>query len=124
MQLTAAVQLSYLPEQGQKLALNASEKYGIKITEGMAAKVRKGPMIEKAITEDIARVQPESDPLGLPVEKNRCLNQSNFRLESEKSISQKQTQRKWKTLLIRLLQPGLRKEDRRRECSMKSNYHS
>lgn len=56
MQLTAAVQLSYLPEQGQKLALNASEKYGIKITEGMAAKVRKGPMKEKTITEAIAGV--------------------------------------------------------------------
>lgn len=68
MQLTAAVQLSYLPEQGQKLALNASEKYGIKITEGMAAKVRKGPMTEKAITEAIAGVQSELDPLGLPVE--------------------------------------------------------
>lgn len=71
MQLTAAVQLSYLPEQGQKLALNASEKYGIKITEGMVAKVRKGPMTEKAITEAIAGVQPESDPLGLPVEEKQ-----------------------------------------------------
>lgn len=71
MQLTVAVQLSYLPEQGQKLALNASEKYGIKITEGMAAKVRKGPMTEKAITEAIAGVQPESDPLGLPVEEKQ-----------------------------------------------------
>lgn len=68
MQLTAAVQLSYLPEQGQKLALGASEKFGIKITESMAAKVRKGPMTEKAITEAIAGVQPEPDPLGLPVE--------------------------------------------------------
>lgn len=68
MQLTAAVQLSYLPEQGQKLALNASEKFGIKITEGMATKVRKGPMTEKAITEAIAGAQPEPDPLGLPVE--------------------------------------------------------
>lgn len=55
----------------------------------MAAKVRKEPMTEKAITEAIAGVQPES----------------------EKSISQKQTQRKWKTLLIRLLQPGLRRKD-------------
>lgn len=68
MQLTAAVQLSYLPEQGQKLALGASEKFGIKITESMATKVRKGPMTEKAITEAIAGVQPEPDPLGLPVE--------------------------------------------------------
>ena len=63
MQLTAAVQLSYLPEQGQKLALNASERFGIKITEGMAAKIRKGSITEKAITEAIVGVQPEPDPL-------------------------------------------------------------
>ena len=68
MQLTAAVQLSYLSQQGQKLALNVSEKFGIKITEGMATKVRKGPMTEKAITEAIAGAQPEPDPLGVPVE--------------------------------------------------------
>ena len=68
MQLTAAVQLSYLPEQGQKLALIASNKFDVKITESIAAKVRKGAMTEKAITEAIAGVQSEPDPLGLPVE--------------------------------------------------------
>ena len=78
MQLTAAVQLSYLPEQGQKLALNASERFGIKITEGMAAKIRKGSMIEKAITEAIAGVQPEPDPLGLPVVEKTVLKPIKF----------------------------------------------
>jgi ParB family chromosome partitioning protein len=68
MQLTAAVQLSYLPEQAQKLALNASEKSGVKITESIASKVRKGSMTEKAITEAVAGVQPEPHPLGVPIE--------------------------------------------------------
>lgn len=68
MKLTAAVQLSYIPEQGQKLVLNASEKFDIRITESIAAKVRKCPMTEKAITEVIVGVQPEPDSLELPIE--------------------------------------------------------
>lgn len=70
MQLMAAVQLSYLPEQAQKLALEASEKSGVAINKDIAAKVRKAPMTEKAITEAIAGKQPEVDPvLGVVEEK-------------------------------------------------------
>lgn len=63
MQLIAAVQLSYLPEQAQKLALEASEKSGVAINRDIAAKVRKAPMTEKAILEAIAGKQPEVDPV-------------------------------------------------------------
>ena len=70
MQLMAAVQLSYLPEQAQKLALEASEKFGVAINRDIAAKVRKAPMTEKAILEAIAGKQPEVDPvLGVVEEK-------------------------------------------------------
>lgn len=66
----AAVQLSYLPEQAQKLALEASEKSGVVINKDIAAKVRKAPMTEKAILEAIAGKQPEVDPvLGVVEEK-------------------------------------------------------
>lgn len=47
LQLMAAVQLSYLPEQGQK----------------MAADARKGAMTTKAITEAFVGVQPEPDTM-------------------------------------------------------------
>ena len=71
MQLMAAVQLSYLPEQAQKLALEASEKSGVAINKDIAAKVRKAPMTEKAILEAIAGKQPEVDPvLGVVEEKS------------------------------------------------------
>lgn len=63
MQLMAAVQLSYLPEQAQRMALQASEKSGIAINKDIASKVRKAPMTEKAITEAIAGKQPEVDLL-------------------------------------------------------------
>lgn len=63
MQLLAAVQLSYLPEQAQRLALEASKKHGITINKDIAAKVRKAPMTELAITEAIAGKQPEVDPV-------------------------------------------------------------
>lgn len=49
MQLMAAVQLSYLPEQEQRMALQVSEKFGISINKDIALKVRKAPMTEKAI---------------------------------------------------------------------------
>lgn len=70
MQLMAAVQLSYLPEQAQKLALEVSEKSGVAINKDIAAKVRKAPMTEKAILEAIAGKQPEVDSvLGVVEEK-------------------------------------------------------
>lgn len=70
MQLKAAVQLSYLPEQAQRMALQASEKSGIAINKDIASKVRKAPMTEKAITEAISGKQPEVDPvLGVVEEK-------------------------------------------------------
>ncbi len=63
MQLMAAVQLSYLPEQAQKLAMEASKKSGVAINKDIAAKVRKAPMTEKTILEAIAGKQPEVDPV-------------------------------------------------------------
>ena len=69
MQLTAAVQLSYLPEQGQRMALKVSEKSGINITEKIAKQIRKAKMTEKDIREAIAGPDPEINPLtGKPVE--------------------------------------------------------
>lgn len=69
MQLTAAVQLSYLPEQGQRMALEVSEKSGINITENIAKQIRKAKMTEKDIREAITGPDPEIDPLtGKPVE--------------------------------------------------------
>lgn len=65
LQLMAAVQLSYLPEQGQKMALEAAEKAGVSINKKMAADARKGAMTTKAITEAIAGVQPEPNPWGI-----------------------------------------------------------
>lgn len=54
MQLTAAVQLSYLPEQGQRMALEVSEKSGTNITEKIAKEIQKAKMTEKDICEAIA----------------------------------------------------------------------
>lgn len=66
--LLAGVQLSYLPEQSQKLALKASKESGISINKEIAMKVRNAPMTEKAIREAVAGVQPIPHPLGLVVE--------------------------------------------------------
>lgn len=54
MQLTAAVQLSYLPEQGQRMALEVSEISGTNIAEKVAKEIRKAKMTEKDIREAIA----------------------------------------------------------------------
>lgn len=68
MQLMAAVQLSYLPEQGQRMALEVSEKSGINITEKIAKEVRKAKMTEKDIREAIAGPDPEINKLtGEPI---------------------------------------------------------
>lgn len=68
MQITAAVQLSYLPEQGQRMALEASEKSGTNITEKIAKEIRKAKMTEKDIREAIAGLDPEIDKLtGEPI---------------------------------------------------------
>ena len=69
MQLLAAVQLSYLPEAGQRLAVSVSKKSGIAINKEIAKKVRNAPMTEKAITEAVAGVQPEVDPVLGVIEK-------------------------------------------------------
>lgn len=63
MQLMAAVQLSYLPKQGQRMALEVSEKSGIGITEKIAKEVRKAKMTEKDIREAIAGPDPEINKL-------------------------------------------------------------
>lgn len=68
MQLTAAVQLSYLPEQGQRMALEVSEKSGIGITERIAKEIRKAKMTEKDIREAIVSPDPEINKLtGEPI---------------------------------------------------------
>lgn len=69
MLLTAAVQLSYLPEQGQRIALKVSEESNTKLTEKIASKIRNGPMTEKGIKEAIVGVQPDQHPLGIVEEK-------------------------------------------------------
>ena len=69
LQLMAAVQLSFMPEQAQRLALNASEKSGTAINMEIAKKVRNAPMTEKAITEAVAGAQPEMDPVLGVIEK-------------------------------------------------------
>lgn len=65
LQMMAAVQLSFLPEQAQQMALDASKESGIRISKDMAAKIRSGPMTVKAITEAVAGVKPEPNPLGI-----------------------------------------------------------
>lgn len=68
MQLTAAVQLSYLPEQGRRMALEVSEKSGTNITEKIAKKIWKAKMTEKDIREAIADPDPEINKLtGEPI---------------------------------------------------------
>lgn len=68
MQLTAAIQLSYLPEQGQRMALEVSEKSGTNITEKIAKEIRKAKMTEKDIREAIAGPDPEINKLtGEPI---------------------------------------------------------
>ena len=69
LQLMAAVQLSFMPETAQKLALEASVKSGITINKEIAKKVRNAPMTEKAITEAVAGKQPEVDPVLGVIEK-------------------------------------------------------
>ncbi|MCR5323380.1 MAG: ParB/RepB/Spo0J family partition protein [Lachnospiraceae bacterium] len=69
MQLTAAVQLSYLPEQGQRMALEVSEKSGTNITEKIAKEIRNVKMTEKDIREAIAGPDPEINKLtGEPIQ--------------------------------------------------------
>lgn len=63
IQLMAAVQLSFLPEKGQQLALKASKDSGIAINRRIAEKLRKTPMIEKNIYEAVAGPQPVVDPV-------------------------------------------------------------
>lgn len=111
MQLMAAVQLSYLPEQAQKLAMEASKKSGVAINKDIAAKVRKAPMTEKTILEAIAGKQPEVDPVHGVVEKSLRRSQSNCLQVSEKSIFRIQIRKKWKRLSIRRWLPGLRRND-------------
>lgn len=68
MQFTAAVQLSYLPEQGQRMALEVSEKSGTNITEKIAKEIRKAKMTEKDIREAIAGPDSEINKLmGKPI---------------------------------------------------------
>lgn len=69
MLLTVAVQLSYLPEQGQSIAIRVADEAGVKLTEKIAIAVRKAPMIEKRIREAIIGEQLEPHPLGSVVEK-------------------------------------------------------
>ena len=69
MQLAAAVQLSFLPEQGQRMALEVSEKSGTNITEKIAKEIRKAKMTEKDIREAIAGPDPEINKLtGEPIQ--------------------------------------------------------
>lgn len=70
MQLIAAVQLLYLPEKGQQLALSVSKASGISINRNIAEKVRKAPMTEKAIMEAVAGPMPEVDLILGVVEKS------------------------------------------------------
>lgn len=68
LSMSAAVDLSFLPEIGQKTALNASQKAGKPISMAAASKIRAGEMTEKAIFEAIAGVQPKPDPFGIAEE--------------------------------------------------------
>lgn len=63
--LLAGVQISYLPEQCQKIALKVSKESGVAINKDIAIKIRNAPMTEKGIREAIAGIQPEPHPLGL-----------------------------------------------------------
>lgn len=68
MQLTAAVQRSYLLEQVQRMALEVSEKSGTSLTEKIAKEIRKAKMTEKDIREAIADPDPELNKLtGEPI---------------------------------------------------------
>ena len=69
LQLMAAIQLSYLPEKCQKIALDASKESGIKINKDIATRVRNASMTEKGIREAVMGVQPEPHPLGIEMEK-------------------------------------------------------
>ena len=90
----------------------------------MAAKVRKGPMTEKAITEAIAGVQPESDPLGLPVEEKQVFKPIKLSAGIREKYFAETDPKEVEDIVDKALAACLRKEDRRLECSMKSNYHS
>ena len=69
MSLMAGVQLSYLPEQCQKIALLAAEEAGITINKDIAIRVRNAPMTEKGIKEAVMGEQLGSHPMGIVVEK-------------------------------------------------------
>ena len=73
MQLLAAVQLSYLPEAGQRLAIKTSKECGIPISKTVAERVRKASMTEKAIREAIAGKDPEVDPVLGKIEPPKAL---------------------------------------------------
>ena len=59
MPLLAAVQLSYLPEKGQQLALEAAKESGIRINKTIAARVRNAPLTQQAIREAVTGVKKE-----------------------------------------------------------------
>lgn len=61
--MMAAVQLSFLPEKGQQLALKASQDSGVSLNRKIAEKLRKTPMIEKNIYEAVAGTQSVVDPV-------------------------------------------------------------
>lgn len=59
----AAVQLSYLPEKGQRLALEAFRKSEIAINKDIATKIRVASMMEKTIRQAMAGLDRETNPL-------------------------------------------------------------
>ena len=59
MPLLAAVQLSYLPEKGQQLALEAAKESGIRINKTIAARIRNAPLTQQAIREAVTGVKKE-----------------------------------------------------------------
>ena len=73
MQLLAAVQLSYLPEAGQRLAIKTSKESGITISKVVAERVRRASMTEKAIREAIAGKDPEVNPVLGKIEPPKAL---------------------------------------------------
>lgn len=97
MLLTVAVQLSYLPEQGQSIVVRVADEAGVKLTEKIAIAVRKAPMTEKGIKEAIVGEQTEPHPLGIiedkkkiykPVKLSPGLREKYFQGMKEKEIEE------------------------------------
>ncbi len=115
IQLMAAVQLSFLPEKGQQLALKASQDSGVSLNRKIAEKLRKTPMIEKNIYEAVAGPQPVVDPVLRVIEPTMVYKPVKLPGSMREKYFANMEQREIEEVLDKLLTAWLKRKKRQEE---------